>query len=121
MIRPALPRLLRHARRRYRARGYMYSGGVHPRLVARELGLPPGDAVALCLDAEERGLLVRRTCQSRGWALPATERLRLIEKYDLARRWERNGGACFYPNSFPHGEIPTVRLAAARAILDAAK
>jgi len=88
--------------------GFLYSGSVSNQFLSARLGLS-WEVVNTALDLLLARRLIRiRKCLSRSLELSPLERLRIIEKHNLATLWQ-NTGACFYPLDEKFGEIPRVR------------
>lgn len=82
--------------RRYRERGYLYSGCV--------TGGVNKDAIE---ELERKGLVQRRRSLSSAWELPRAQRYRLIKAYHLENAWLTRGGKVYDPTG-RDGEITKV-------------
>ena len=88
--------------------GFLYSGSVGIQFLSAKLNLSC-DAVNTAVDLLLAQRIIRiRKCLSRSLELSPWERVRIIEKHNLATDWQ-NRGACFYPLDERFGEIPRVK------------
>lgn len=85
----------------YIAKGFLYSGCLH----AHEVTGHERELQELLAD----GIVVERKSDIKSYELSPTERTRLIEKFDLAVRWQEQAPE-FHPNT-EAGEISDVQRA----------
>ena len=95
-------RLLNFFKRRYISSGYMYSG-----MIPGNAFPSPNYSPKTIQELLDAGLVRIRKCDGLAYELTPSQRKRLILKYGLAAKWEKDVGKVFYPNR-EDGEVVTV-------------
>lgn len=79
---------------KYIESGYMYSGAIP---INAHWFYDKDKDVDILLELVNEGKLERRKCEATSFQLPIKVRKELIEKHNLAKRWEKEA-PYFYPN-----------------------
>jgi len=90
--------------KKYIEQGYLYSGSMPTNATYFYYNK---DNLERLWELVREKRLVLRACEGSSVELPLDKRHELIQRFNLAKEWEKGSGTVFYPNG-PYGEVTLV-------------